>query len=33
VSLAWLIAAVLLAGLAVVAGVDRRRRRQVPGPS
>jgi len=33
VSLAWLIAAVLLAALAVVAGVDLRRRRQEPGPT
>jgi hypothetical protein len=33
VSAAWLIAAVLLAGLAAVASVDLRRRRRTPSPS
>ena len=33
VSVAWLVAAVLLVGLAAVAGADRRRRRREPSPS
>jgi len=33
VSAAWLVAAVLLAGLAAVASADRRRRRRAPSPS